>query len=446
MSDPTPEELAKTKQLMLYAGPPAPTDDIEKWKAEGGKIVFFLKADDDYKIKPDEAAVRWESDEYLKNWLLDNIQLWQGGQVGGTTEKRAEELAAVLLVMVNLHNFDAKSNVFLSKDGEPTRNALKNFRYQMEGISLKRARNSAKGACAIIIAAGPSLNDQWAALRRISEMSHFPKVVIVCGRSYKKAMKHGVMPDFVVEVEQFQWDERIWTFAPEPPDFTILCGPITACPGVFSAWPNKRMIMMLTDHNMAKMFAPEGWKVGEDSIDGGNSILHHMVNVADWLGCETICVAGADLAYPPGTKETHADGTFHDWGNEMTAAERQKQDALMVPSTDGGMVLSSPGYKNFGTFLEIQINRIGKRRGKPVKFINFAPRGQKIAGMEYQEIDTWNGPPSVSPPPSSSGPSFVPALSSSASDAPSTSFTSTPTVSASESSGSAPTTTEETRP
>lgn len=442
MSEISDADLQKTKSLMLYAGPPAPTDDIEKWKKEGGRIIFFLKPDDDYKIKADEAAVKWESDEYLKNWLLDNMQVWTGGQIGGTTEKRAEELASVLMVMINLYNFDAKSSKFLSQNGEPTRNAMKNYRYQMDGIALKRAKNTAKGSTAIIIAAGPSLDEQWAALKRISEMTHFPKVIIVCGRSYTKAMKNGVLPDFVVEVEQFQWDERIWTFAPEPPDFTILCGPITTCPGVFAGWPNKRMILVLTDHNMAKLFEPEGWKVGEDSIDGGNSILHHMVNVADWLGCETICLAGADLAYPKGCKDTHAQGTFHDWGNEITAAERQKQDPLQVDCTSGGKVLSSPGYKNFATFLEIQINRIEKRRGKPVKFINFSPNGQKIIGTDYQEISTWNGPSSFSPPPSVASVSSSRGLSSSPVEPPSTSSTNTPTGSASASNASGPTTTE----
>lgn len=393
--------LENSRSLLLYAGIPNGKDDIEGFKKNGGKIIFFLTSEEkkQYALKPDEAGVTWDSDQYIHDWLLNNVGLWLGGQVGGNSEDKAAKFAGVMFPVIELHNFDVQSQKFLGKESVPTRNAFKNYRWVEDGLPLSRAKDKAKGAVGVIIAAGPSLNTQWEHLKRIQQLG-IPMVVIVAGRSYKKAMKSGVEPDIVVEVEQFEWDDAIFTFAPEPPKFTILAGPISTCPGVFQKWPGNKMIML--DHSTAQLF---GMKIGEESMDGGNSILHHMFNLAVFMGCETICLAGADLSYPKGSKDTHADGTFPSWPQSILAQEHNRQDPFDVPCTSGGTVEASKPYQHFCTFLQIQIHRAQQKNPK-LKVINFSPDGQLIKGTEYQEISTWNGPSSsaqqLSPVPSAS--------------------------------------------
>jgi len=398
-----PDEFASSvKSLLLYAGPPREDEceGIEALKKEGGKVIFFLTPEEKkvYTLKPDEAGVTWENDALLQKWLMENMAIWTGGQIGGSSREKASQFAAVLGEVINLTNFDTRSLEFLSKDNEPARNIYRNYRWVEDGIPLRRAKGMGQNAVVFIVAAGPSLNKQWETLARI-QRERADTTFIVCGRSYARAMEAGIIPDFVVEVEQFEWNDRIFMFAPKPHPTTILCAPLTACPGVMSAWPARRMILM--DHNMAQFMKLE---LGTDSIDGGNSILHHMFNLAMFLGSTNVVLAGADLSYPPGSTDTHADGTFPAWPRPILVAEHNRQEPLMLPSTDGSMVEASQPYKNFCLFLEMQIAT--HRKAKPVlRVYNASAHGQKIEGTEFKELTEWLTPllpaPSSSPPPSS---------------------------------------------
>lgn len=386
--------LEKSKTLLLYAGIPNATDDIEGFKKNGGRIIFFMTSEEkaSYTLKADEAGVLWDDDQYIHNWLLNNVGLWLGGQIGGNTEARASQLAGVIFPVIELHNFDIQSQKFLGKENVPTKNAFRNYRWVEDGIPLHRAKDKNKGGIGILVAAGPSLNTQWADLARIQRLTGPSTMVFVAGRSYKAAMKHGVEPDMVVEVEQFEWDDAIFTFAPEPPKYTILTGPISTCPGVFQKWPGNKMIML--DHNTAQML---GFKVGEDSMDGGNSIIHHMFNLAVFMGCETILLAGVDLAYPKGCTDTHADGTFPNWPRDILVQEHNRQDPHEVPCTSGGTVAASKPYQNFCTFLQIQIHN-AKKANPNLQVVNFSPHGQLIKGTTFKDISTWNGLSSLAQP------------------------------------------------
>lgn len=403
--------LENSKSLMLYAGIPNNVDDVEGFKKNGGKIIFFLTPEEktQYTLKPDEAGITWSTDEGVHNWLLDNVSTWLGGQIGGNTQERASKLATVLYDVVELHNFDIASQKYLATDNTPTRNAFRNYRWYEDGIQLPRAKDKAKDCTGVIIAAGPSLNSQWEHLKRLRERQNM--FFYVAGRSYKQAMKMGVVPDMVVEVEQFEWDDAIFMFAPEPPPHMILAGPITTSPPVFHAWPGNKMVLM--DHASARMFGLK--EDGTESLDGGNSILHHMFNIAVYMGCHTICLAGADLSYPKGSTDTHADGTFHAaWSRNVLVQEHNRQDPREVPCTSGGMVTASQPYKNFCTFLQVQIERARKKRPK-LEVINFSPDGQLIKGTTFKDIKTWTpqssegSPSSPAPSASSPGPASSPA-------------------------------------
>lgn len=396
--------------LRLHAGLPAPDYKTEDFKAQGGKIVFFLTPEEvaSSQLEKREAVVTWRSDQEVRRFLFDNMHLWVGGEIvsQATAEgrERSSKLASILAPLIDLHNFDQKSMEFLSKNNEQMRNAFKNYRWVEDGIPLRRAKNFCKGAPCVVIAAGPSLDAQWPKLREIRN-SNEEWVFIVAGRAYKKAMKEGVFPDFVVEVEQFEWDDKIWLFAPEPPSHATLCGPITTCPSVFSAWPSEKLILL--DHNTAQLL---GLKVGEDSMDGGNSILHHMVGLATWIGCNPVYLAGADLGYGHGDAAatlTHAKGTFHSWGREVLRNEHAFQDPLDVPCNCGGMARSSPAYRNFATFLELQVEKASKA-DPSLRVYSLAPHGQKVSNIEFVEIERWKA--DLTSQPSAPALSLPPAL------------------------------------
>lgn len=413
------------KGPMLFAGVPSVEEcsAIDRHKAEGGEIIYFMTPEEraSYPLGSGEKGVLWTDDGTVKKFLFDNLQVWMGGKLGNTMQGdigaasdnigRAQRLASMLMEVVHLWQFDESSAKVLFKDGQPYRNMLKNHRWVDDGFSFKAFKGRGKGIATILVAAGPSLDSQWGHLVRIQKELKDRVGFIVCGRSYKRAMEAGLNPDFVQEVEQFDWNDRLFLFAPRPPAHTILVGPLSGCPNIYHAWPNAGRVCITWDHNYAQIM---GHKVGEDSMDGGNSILHHMFNFALWLGSDTIGIAGADLAYPEGCSGTHAVGTFHQWDAAVWKQEHTRQAPMAVPSTDGGTVTASQPYRNFGLYLEIQISKYLKLN-PALKVLNFAPKGQLIQGTQYEDIAVWGTSPSVSSSsaasPLSQGPvSFVSSL------------------------------------
>lgn len=404
---------------MLFAGVPGDQEipGIQEQLKRGGKVIYFVTPEEQKKItlKDGEAGVVWSNDGFVKQFLFDHIHGWIGGKVGGIFDgqvganegsmDRGQRLASMMADVLQLWSFDTNSAKALFKDMLPQRNMFRNHRWVEDGTPFQAFKGRGKGVTTVLIAAGPSLDQQWEHLARIRQ--NMPNVgFIVCGRSYKKAMKHGINPEFVQEVEQFEWDDRLFLFAPEPPASSYLVGPLTACPNLYHAWPNKGRVVVTWDHNYAQLMGKTKEEIEnhEFSMDGGNSILHHMFNFAVWLGSENICLAGVDFSYPPGHKGTHADGTFHNWNPEVLKAEMNYQAPLQVQSTDGGMVLSSQPYRNFCTFMEISIQKARKFIPN-LRVVNFSPKGQKIEGTVYEDISTWALTPL--PAPSSASPSSL---------------------------------------
>ncbi len=396
-----------TKNLMLYVGIPDETNPVEKYKADGTKMIYIVTPEEKasgFQIKEDEGAIVWESDTYLKRWFFENLHTWMGGKIDSSmsAQERMKRVAAILLEVIDLSNFDSNSAKILGKDNLPLRNVMQNFRWIEDGIKLSRFKNVFKGANVLVIAAGPSLNSQWETLRQLRIAD--PKLVImVCGRNYRNTMKYGVHPQFVLEAEEFDWVDNQWMFAPMPPENTILATTPNVCPGILKHWPSEKVVLI--DHNLAQMF---GWKVGEDSIDGGNSILHIIVNFAVFIGAKNVYLAGVDFGYPKGALEkSHCDGSFPNWNPDVNKQESMFQDFLWMPSTDGGQVQSSPPYRNFKTFLELQIHKY-TTLDKDLKFWNLSPHGCKIAGTEYLDIVKWKDQVCSPPSPSPSLPESVP--------------------------------------
>ena len=366
-------------------------DAIEDRKKSGKHIVRLLTPEQkmNASLGENEQGVTWENDEKLKRWMFDNTQYWLGAEfLADPDEPMMGKFIQIVGMLMDLHNFDQSSAKVLNEDDMPMRNAMKNSQWIENGVAMKRIKDVGGKAkkYAVLVAAGPSLDSQWEELRRIRKDPR--AAFFIVGRTYRQAMKQGVWPDFVIECEMYDWNRALWYFAPEPPPTTILACTISVCPDIMTAWPADKLVLM--DHNTALLYK---LKPGVDSVDGGNSVAHLAFNLAHFVGCNPICFAGVDLGYPDGkdAKDTHATGTFHEWGGDMKRAEHTFQEVMVVEANDGKELRSSPAYKRFGTFFELQIEKF--KKDKPaLKVYSFSPRGQKLAGVEYTEIGKWNPP------------------------------------------------------
>ena len=403
-----PGKLEGAKFLWVVGLPSTPDvlAQIAEAKKEGKHVLRVVTPEQKLMLSlgVDEQGVTWDNDEKLKRFLFEHAEMWLGCKmIAEPDDPKMDRFAEIMGELMTLHNFDQSSAKALNEDNVPQRNAFRNSKWVTDGVPLKRLKDSLgkMGAYCIIIAAGPSLNRQWAELARIRKTDPRARFFIV-GRTYKEAMKHGVFPDAVIECEQFDWNIALWLFAPIPHPHTILAGTMNVCPEILSTWPGDKCVLL--DHTHAQMLK---MKPGTDSIDGGNSVAHLAFNLAHHCGCNPIILAGVDLGYPLSEKEdTHATGTFHAWGADIERAEHTPQEVMVVESNDGQPLRSSPHYKRFATFFELQREKFVRENPK-LKTLTFSPRGHKMAGFDYVEIDKWAQP--NTPPPSGSSPaSLVP--------------------------------------
>lgn len=367
---------------------------IAERKKAGKHLIYLVKPDQKFSLSlaSDEQGVTWETDEKLKRFMFERLELWLGCQVVGDPEDaNVQAFLGIMSELMTLHNFDTASAKALNEDGEPQRNTMRNSKWIFDGVPLRRLKDSLgkMGRYCVIVAAGPSLNRQWEDLARIRKDPR--AAFFIVARSYSEAMRHGVWPDAVIECEQFSWDVALWYFAPRPPAACVLATTIAVCPEILSAWPGDKCILL--DHTHAQMLK---LTPGRDSLDGGNSVAHLAFNFAHHCGCNPVILAGVDLGYPNSEKEkTHAEGTFHRWGSDIERAENTFQELMVVEGNDGMNLRSSPHYKRFATFFELQTEKFTREKPK-LKVLTFSPRGQKMAGIAYQEIAQW--PPTSLPP------------------------------------------------
>ncbi len=392
-SAPSPEVVIQGGAV-LHVGLPdgIPIEDLRARKKDGRQLIWLLTKEDKEKFTPlhDEVVFNHVDDAQLRRLLHDEMPRWMGAEVLPPGERIAK-ITGIMTEVADLHQFNARSDTVLSKDNLPFQNSVRNYKWFEDGVSLTKLRGSGAGKPCVIIAAGPSLNSQWAQLREYRKK--YPEIpFVVCGRSYRKAMMEEVLPQIVVEVEQYDWDADLFMFAPPPPQGCILAFPCTAAPRLAHVWPAHRMCLL--NHNLAQAM---GKQLGHESVDGGNSVLHYMVTLAGVMGSKDVYLAGVDFGYPKGMEEdTHANGTFHPWPGAVLNTEHAHQMGLELVANDGGKLMTSEAYKNFGTYLAVQVQRI--KMGNPAWGIaplpdfnvkTFSKRGLKVDGVEYMDIAEW---------------------------------------------------------
>lgn len=391
-----------------------------------------MKGYEDEKVK----VLFWATEEELASFLLDHLANLVGAFIVGPkhyvcpdqhltessqhklvekcsvcekpvtfvlqNEERVKQFAELFSRVIHLSNFDTRSGEYLQTVVSPTANILKNMQY-IEGCDHEKpfnAKDREKGKTAIVVGAGPSLNDAIPHLVNLSKRGdHF---IICVGRVFKMLKAAGVTAHYTASCEMFDWDAAIFdNLGPHDVDGSVLAFASMCAPATVKAWPGKKTVML--DIQSAQLMGREDW------IYGGNSVAHHMLNFSfQILGAKDAILVGIDLAY---TKpRTHAIGANHDkWPDNIKEAEDAFQDEKWLPCTGKGdsfdpechrtpvfmggggvavskqiLVRSSPAYECFGTLFSILIAKHGK------KVWNACPSGQRIVGTEYLDLAAYN--------------------------------------------------------
>ncbi|MFJ7699428.1 motility associated factor glycosyltransferase family protein [Lysinibacillus fusiformis] len=224
-------------------------------------------------------------------------------------------------------NFEVKKAIDLVKIiNETTRNVVDTFgndikdnliglEHSLKNLNfLKKSRNpdflrdKFNGKPAIVVAAGPSLNENIQYLKSAQGKA----VIVAVDTIIPKLLEEGIIPDFVCSVERGPLVYEYFYKDKKFPEVTTLVGPLVLDTRVFESFKGEMLLPFRTEVNEFRWLQHILGIEGNVGTLMGMSCAHVAFGVANLLGCSPIVLTGQDLAYGESDKETHASGTHYD--------------------------------------------------------------------------------------------------------------------------------------
>ncbi|MCX7786225.1 MAG: DUF115 domain-containing protein [Spirochaetes bacterium] len=235
---------------------------------------------------------------------------------------------------------------------------------------------------ALVIAAGPSLDDILPHLIRLREKF----LLIAVDTSYMSCVRFHVEPDFVVVMDPQYWNTRHLDRAVQK-SARLVSEPSTH-PTIFRRFPGKTFLagsLFPLGHYLQERIGKRA------TLGAGGSVATSAWDFARFLGCNPIVMAGLDLSFP--NKRTHCKGSFFEerifslrtrLEPEETHFFRYLQEAspLFRPSNNGQAVLTDQRMLVYHDWFEIQ----GKLH-RDTRTLTLSRNGLKIEGVDWVPLE-----------------------------------------------------------
>lgn len=272
------------------------------------------------------------------------------------------------------------------------RNLLRNVTSLVSSPGVSRLSGRFAGMPALVLAAGPSLDDIEPLLPEL----HDRMVVLAVDSSLATCLRQTVEPDLVVTVDPQYWNTRYFDRL-RPVSSILVCEPSTnpsslrrlRLPSFFtsSLFPLGRLL---------ESVAGEKGRVG-----AGGSVATSAWDVARLMGCSPIYLAGLDLGFPG--RRTHARGMYFEELMSTTATrispvETQSHrylteaGSLRVPSTGEGQTRTDRRMLVYKWWFERQL---ASSSAPPTRTLSL--RGVRIEGMPFASADSLMPLPCIRP-------------------------------------------------
>lgn len=231
--------------------------------------------------------------------------------------------------------------------GRYLRNTLINVPTIVREADAGRLAGIASGIPTIVVAAGPSLDDNLDDLGRLAG-----RALIVCvDTALRPLLAAGIRPHLVVGVDPSETNAR-HLLNPPPVDDVWFVAEGSLDPRVFPSFAGRTFTFKVSNHH------PWPWLADHDvaraTLRAWGSVLTTAFDLACTMDGDPIVFAGADLAHTKGLLYCRNTAYESDWSHLRTDADRvaEYRDHLSrvgLPVTDllGGTVVSRPHFVQF---------------------------------------------------------------------------------------------------
>ncbi|KQL46525.1 hypothetical protein AN963_16490 [Brevibacillus choshinensis] len=256
-------------------------------------------------------------------------------------------------------------------------NGLKNLPYMIKLPNILHGHKQIfKDKPAIIVAAGPSLNDEYDNLRKIKEEGL--AYIFSVGSAINSLVAHGIYPDAAFSYDGSVMNAKVFE--------KIIEDNITEIPLIFGStigyetlgkYPGKLANFFVLNDSIVDLLIKrqnEGELLTSQRLRTISSIT---MNVLHDIGCSPIILVGQNFGYLG--DEYYAKGIAYI--NPATTKE-QKETAVEVENVYGNIILSSRGHAEMRVEMEDLISSI-----QPVNILNATKGGARIAGTTFMPLE-----------------------------------------------------------
>lgn len=259
------------------------------------------------------------------------------------------------------------------------RNLSKNIRAAAACPGLSSLSGRFRGFSALVLAAGPSLDEIAGLLPELAE-----RMVIICvDTALRSALRVGIEPDFIVVVDPQYWNMRHLDRCTSPR--SILITEAAVWPSVLR-FDARRTALCSSIYPLGryvenKLGPPRG------TLGAGGSVATTAWDFARVLGCDSIYMAGLDLSFPDG--KTHAkaslfeqrslaEGTRLDPASSAAFRAMRGGRPYQALANDGSEVTSDERLSLYSTWFT---RKLANHPEAPT--FNLSSRGLAIPGMDH---------------------------------------------------------------
>lgn len=229
--------------------------------------------------------------------------------------------------------------------------------------SIEAIKEQFIGKDIFIVAAGPSLDKNYMKLKNISENS----VILATGTVYKKLLKAGIKPNYVIIIDA---NQGVYTQIEGVEELDIpLIYLSTVYHKVVKNYKGKKYIVYQKGYMKAEKYAT---KMGYMLFETGGSVSTTSLDIALQFDCKRIIFIGLDLAYT--NNQDHAVDT-------PSVIEITSDNFRIVDDVYGQKVSTSKNLDIYRKWIEKRIRNI-----RDIDIIDATEGGALIAGMKVKTL------------------------------------------------------------
>lgn len=227
---------------------------------------------------------------------------------------------------------------------------------------------------AILVAAGPSLNEEIENIRYIKDNGL--AYIFSVGSAINTLIHHGIHPHVATTYDPTEHNQKVFE--------TIKEQEITDVPLIFGTsvgyetllnYPGKMYHMITSQDTVAPYYLGASNENMMDIVADAPSIAVVTMQLLENLGFSPIILAGQNLAYVG--RVEHSEGIRY--SKELT--EEEEQGASLVEDVYGNMIGTNDGYNRMRAQMESYVAIMDEGR-----VINTTKGGAKIAGADFREL------------------------------------------------------------